>query len=41
MTIMGQVSGSDAGFKVCIVWKSVLSVESGEQESFVKASTQA
>lgn len=40
LTIVGQVSGSDVGFKVCIVWmKSMLSVESGQQESHVKVST--
>lgn len=37
---MGQVSGSDVGVKVCIVWmKSVRSVESGGQESYGKVST--
>lgn len=40
MTIMGQVSGSDVDFKVCILCMKSVSVESGEQESFVKASTQ-
>lgn len=37
---MAIMSGSDVGFNVCIVWlKSMLSVESGEQESCVEVST--